>query len=243
MAKKTSFIGTFGGNPKTRMSNVVAGDRLGGRKISNPSLITTRSPYQAAMPTGFRAKAPKDQSRLTPGMPKAAAREQITTSQRKLGVTGGLGLQGYMSPGAPTVTTSRKAATKTRNAVYGSPPPANPVNVVRDVVRTVANMKTTPAKASRAAAPVSVRDAQGMRPGNYGGKSVTMGGKTYKGFTVNESRGRSGQTTKSVGNWSSTPNAGRTMTKSGVAGPGKDSSGRNRSSATGKGAFGGGKKK
>lgn len=107
--------------------------------------------------------------------------------------------------------------------------PANPVNVVRDVVRTATDMKTTPAKAAG-----PKRMAINPRTGSTLG--FTTGSKT--GSTATKS-GTAFRTPMTPGQRASRASFDR----SGVAGPSKDSSGRNRSSATGKGAFGGGKKK
>ncbi|MEN6644307.1 MAG: hypothetical protein ABFE08_17850 [Armatimonadia bacterium] len=64
--------------------------------------------------------------------------------------------------------------------------------------------------------PMSTKQAQSMKPGNYSNKSVSMGGKTYNGFTVGSRTDSKGRTTKSVGNWTSAPsrNSGSTASKS-----------------------------
>lgn len=124
MAKKTSFIGTFGGNPKTRMSNVLSGDRLGGRKYGNPSLVSRGSPYNTLKPAGFSVKAPKDQSRMVKDIPAA------------------IDIRGYLGDertGIRKPTTSFAAGLKAKAAAKKVTPAA--------VVRTTTDMKTSPAKA------------------------------------------------------------------------------------------------
>jgi hypothetical protein len=81
---------------------------------------------------------------------------------------------------------------------------------------------------------MSASQARSMAPGNYSKGKVSMGGKTYTGFTVSSRTDSKGRTTKSVGNWTSTPNAGRSFGKNDVAGPTKNAAGKNASSMTGK---------
>jgi hypothetical protein len=75
--------------------------------------------------------------------------------------------------------------------------------------------KPTSAKTSR---PYTASEARSLAPGNYRSGKVTMGGKTYTGFTVGSSTDSKGRTTKSVGNWTSTKDAGRSADSKGSFG-------------------------
>lgn len=124
------------------------------------------------------------------------------------------------------------AAAKPKGYVMGQnlttpKPKAKPASVVR----TTVNERVTPTS-SKSAAPQ--RMAINPRTGSTLG--FTTGGKT--GSTASKP-GTAFRTPMTPGQRASRASFDR----SGVAGPQKDSSGRNRSSATGKGAFGGGKKR
>jgi len=147
MANKTSFIGTFGGNPKTRMSNVLSGDRLGGRKYGNPSLVSRGSPYNTLKPAGFSVKAPKDQSRMVKDIP-----------------AGSVDIRGYLGDertGVRKPTTSFAAGLKAKAAVKKVTPAA--------VVRTATDMKTSPVK-TKAPARMAVNPRTGSTLGFTTGK-------------------------------------------------------------------------
>lgn len=166
--------------------------------------------------------------KLQPGTPTATSEKQISPPQKSISLTGGLGMQGYRGTNAKTsFVTPRNATTATRNYQYGEV--LAPTKQKPNVVRTATNMKTTLAKA---AAPK--RMAVNPRTGSTLG--FTTGGKT--GSTATKS-GTAFRTPMTPGQRASRASFDR----SGVAGPQKDSSGRNRSSAAGKGAFGGGKKR
>ena len=68
MAKKSVGVGYFGGNPKTRMSNVLAGDaRTGGRaKFNQTSAVFSNSPY-ANRPAPLSTYTPPKEKALAPG--------------------------------------------------------------------------------------------------------------------------------------------------------------------------------
>lgn len=83
------------------------------------------------------------------------------------------------------------------------------INVPGGGLRTA---KPASAKASR---PYTASEARSLAPGNYRSGKVTMGGKTYTGFTVGSRTDSKGRTTKSVGNWTSTKDAGRTANSRG----------------------------
>jgi hypothetical protein len=101
--------GTMGGNPKSRMSNVVSGSKTGGRQSGNAGvggtgmkLATRLMPQTGA----FKKASTKDQSRVSNNKPTAAA--------------GGLGFQGYGNPWkASTAQTQKDTSTKTRDKFYG----------------------------------------------------------------------------------------------------------------------------
>ena len=158
MAKKTSFIGTFGGNPKTRMSNVLSGDRLGGRKYGNPSLVSRGSPYNTLKPAGFSVKAPKDQSRMVKDIPAA------------------IDIRGYLGDertGIRKPTTSFAAGLKAKAAAKKVTPAA--------VVRTTTDMKTSPVK-TKAPTRMAVNPFTGSTLGFTTGK--TTGSTSSKSGTA-----------------------------------------------------------
>lgn len=161
MAKKTSFIGTFGGNPKTRMSNVLSGDRLGGRKYGNPSLVSRGSPYNTLKPAGFSVKAPKDQSRVAKDIP-----------------AGSVDIRGYLGDertGIRKPTTSFAAGLKAKAATKKVTPAA--------VVRTATDMKTSPVKTkapTRMAVNPFTGSTLGFTTGSRTGSTATKAGVAGK---------------------------------------------------------------
>lgn len=184
-----------------------------------------------------------DKGRVVKTMNPMRSRQQATS------LVGGLGMQPYMNPkpsmqmrtGLTTTTAERtkmyggtpsKAKTQVQTKAKAPARKATTINIPGGGLRTA---KPASAKTTR---PLTASEARSQAPGNYRTGKVTMGGKTYTGYTVSSRTDSKGRTTKSVGNWTSTPNAGRSTNrfggKSDVAGPRRDSSGRNVSSAAGK---------
>lgn len=165
MAKKSVSGNVFGGSPKNRMSNVLAGDRTGGRmKFNQTSGMYANSPYANA-PTSLGAYAKPGRSKT-----KDQARVGASAANKPTSVVGGLGFTAYGNSKlrAPEFRSPKNATTATRNYQYGNvmgPAPAaapapikaqvKPGDVVNravgavkskaaDVVRTVTNMKNSP---------------------------------------------------------------------------------------------------
>lgn len=201
MAKKSVGGGPFKDSQtrRERLSSIVSGDTRD-RNKAGPSLVRMTS---AALSP--RLGMPVGS---LGGQPRAAKDQSRVFSERTLG-----GLKQRTAVAAP------KPKAK----------PANPVNVVRDVVRTITDMRTTPAKAAgpkRMAVNPRTGSTLGFTTGSKTGSTVSKAGTAFRTpMTPGQRANRAA------------------FDRSGVAGPSKDSSGRNRSSATGKGAFGGGKKK
>lgn len=88
-------------------------------------------------------------------------------------------------------------------------------------IRTTVDMRVTPTGAkAKSSRPLTASEARSLAPGNYRSGKVTMGGKTYTGFTVGSRTDSKGRTTKSVGNWTSTKDAGRSANSKGSFGMG-----------------------
>ena len=199
MAKKSFGGGVFGGDPSNRMSNVLAGDRLGGRKYGDLSMVTRNSPYQNVKPFGFTAKVPKDQSRVARGMPKATG-EAAVSSQKNMSVSGGLGFKPYNNP-KPSYRTSPADTTAMRNWQYGDvlakTTPVAKVVPTAEVVRTTTNMKTSPVKAQPKAQPKAPA-RMAMLEKNVAGPRKTAAGKNVSyGFASMKDMARSAG--KSIG--------------------------------------------
>lgn len=242
-----------------RLSSVVAGDtrRYGGGRV-------TRSDFAGNLQQGYGGGGlGMPVTNLGANIKQTKIQSQVPT-QRSIGgmkaygiAPGGRGAKNYGAPIGPsnrgtvpgglgivalndvrlrptakapkaTATVSGVAAAK--KAAAKPARKATTINIPGGGLRV-----GTKAKSSR---PLTASEARSLAPGNYRGGKVTMGGKTYTGFTVSSRTDSKGRTTKSVGNWTSTPNAGRSTSrfggKSDVAGPRRDSSGRNVSSASGK---------
>lgn len=106
------------------------------------------------------------------------------------------------------------------------------VPIKTERVRSSPTARTARTPSSRSATP---SEARSKAPGTYRNEKVTMGGKTYTGYTVSSSTDSRGRTTKSVGNWTSSPDAGRSNAgRSNVTGP----SNRSRTSSVSQGTGG-----
>lgn len=198
MAKKSVGGGVFGGDPSSRMSNVLAGDRLGGRKYGNLSMVTRNSPYQKEKPFGFTAKVPKDQSRVARGIPKATGEERISSPQKKVGLVGGLGMQAYNSPGYGSYRVNPLSSTENRNYQYGNVlAPAANKKAASSVVRATTTEKLSPVKA-QPKAPTRMGNRMAMLEKNVAGPRKTAAGKNVSyGFASMKDMARSAG--KSIG--------------------------------------------
>jgi hypothetical protein len=184
MAKR-SVIYTVGGDPKTRLSNVIAGDRTGGRaKFNSTSGMFAVSPY-AKRPASLGSYV---KSKVEKPLPAGAIDIRGYFGDERTGIRKNVGPLNAVAP---------KAKAKT--------PPA--------VVSTTTNMKLSPVKAATPAR----MGGLGVTTGKTTGTTATRAGTGGK--TSMSSYGRAQQTAANKG---------------GVAGPAKNSSGRNVSSASGK---------
>lgn len=222
-----------------RLSSVVAGDtrRYGGGRV-------TRSDFAGNLQQGYgggglgmpvtnlgaNIKQTKIQSRIPTqrsiGGMKAYGIAPGGRGAKKYGsaigpsnrgvVPGGAGVVGLtdtrLTPTAraPKATVSGVAAAK--KAAAKPARKATPINIPGGGLRV-----GTKAKSSR---PLTASEARSLAPGNYRSGKVTMGGKTYTGFTVSSRTDSKGRTTKSVGNWTSTKDAGRSANSKGSFGMG-----------------------
>lgn len=182
MAKKSV---NFGGNPNNRMSAVVSGDkrRYGGGKV-------TRSDFAGNLQQGFgggglgmpvnsiarSARQPKDQSRVPSEQPRAIARApKPAAPQKTVSLVGGLGMQAYKSDTAKTsLRTAPTADTAGRDRQYGGGKTAAAAKLppARQVIRTTADVKDTPA---RKPAPQRT-GGLGITTGKTTGSSATRAG-------------------------------------------------------------------
>ena len=148
MAKKDSgFIGTFGGSPKSRMSNVLAGDRTGRGKTSTFSSVREGN-YNRAVALG----AP------VAGMGAYAQRKDLPPKS--------IDIRGYFGDertGVRKTAPGFVAALKAKAAAKQAAPAA--------VVRTTTDMKTSPAKA-KAPARMAVNPRTGSTLGFTTGKTT-----------------------------------------------------------------------
>lgn len=174
----------FGGDPSSRLSNVVAGNRLGGRKYGNPSVVTRGSPYNTVKPTRFSVKAPKDQSRVTKDLP-----------------TGSIDIRGYFG--------DERTGVRKPVASFAAKPKQTASSQVKPaaVVRTTVDMKTSPVKTAPIKTAVSpketsmsraqriVAERQAAGPRMAGGKNVSYGFGSTKalGQSIAKSFGGGGQ--------------------------------------------------
>jgi len=209
MAKKSVGVGYFGGNPKTRMSNVLAGDaRTGCRaKFNQTSAMYSASPY-ADRPaplstyTPPKEKVVKDQSRVAP------------TAVQRATVPGG---RGIMALDGVRLKPTANAPKATVTGAKPAPTAAASKRSVGETIRTFVNEKLTP---NRKSTP--------MRGTNLGVSSGKTTGKTV-------SRGGTGGRTTGGGR---ATGGGNAFNKGGVAGPSRGGGG-SRSSGGGKSSGGG----
>ena len=224
MAKKDSgFIGTFGGNPKNRLSNVLAGDRTGRGKASTFSAVRqgnySRDPALGVPVTRTAAAA-------APARP-----------------AGSIDIRGYFGDERTGIrkTAGQKIASALNvGAVDKKAKPA-------DVVRTTTNMKTSPVKTTPAQRVVMDKNPMGPRK-TAAGKNASFGFASTKDMGA-RAMGALGGLARGVmsGGLKSSPGSparaaqARAMNKNSVAGPSKTASGKNASFGFGGGK--GGKKK
>lgn len=208
MAKKNSgFIGTFGGNPKTRWSNVLSGDRTGrgkpARDIVTPQNIGILNNPQYAPTVRMKSYAQgKGRSLDAKPLPPATGEASVTPNRRSMSVAGGLGIQAYGDVSkSHTLRTPREATTATRDYQYGN------VMGAPSVVRTTVDMKTSPVKTAPIKTAVSpketsmsraqriVAERQAAGPRMAGGKNVSYGFGSAKalGQSIAKSFGGGGQ--------------------------------------------------
>lgn len=224
MAKKDSgFIGTFGGSPKSRLSNVLAGDRTGRGKASTFSAVR------------------EGNYNRDPALGVPVTRTAI--AQRKDLPSGSIDIRGYFGDERTGIrkTAGQKIASALNvGAVDKKAKPA-------DVVRTTTNMKTSPVKTTPAQRVVMDKNPLGPRK-TAAGKNASFGfastkdmGARAMGALGGLARGAmSGGLKSSPGSPARAAQA-RAMNKNSVAGPSKTASGKNASFGFGGGK--GGKKK
>jgi len=183
--KKSVGVGYFGGNPKTRMSNVLAGDaRTGGRaKFNQTSAMFSNSPYaNRPAPLSSYAKAKS--------MP-APNGEAAVTRNRPTSVAGGLGIQGYGNPAkAANFRTPRNATTATRNYQYGDVMGAPIKTQVKpaakkslgNTIRTTVREKLTPTRKTGPQMGLNrvTGNTTGFTSGTTTGKTISKAGVATK---------------------------------------------------------------
>ena len=165
MANKSVGVGYFGGNPKTRMSNVLAGDaRTGGRaKFNQTSAMYSASPY-ADRPaplstyTPPKEKAVKDQSRVA------------QTAVQRAAVPGGVGVMALSKVRMkPTANAPKATVTGTKPAPAAA---AAPKRNIGEIIRTVVAERLTPERKSTPMRGTNL----GVSSGKTTGKTVSRGG-------------------------------------------------------------------
>jgi hypothetical protein len=132
----------------------------------------------------------------------------------------GIRKAGVGTPRKPSVHQKMMAYSDAQAAKLkaGTAPPKAPTRKATTINIPGGGLRTgTKAKSSR---PLTASEARSLAPGNYRSGKVTMGGKTYTGFTVGSRTDSKGRTTKSVGNWTSTKDAGRSANSKGSFGMG-----------------------
>ena len=173
MAKKSVGVGYFGGNPKTRMSNVLAGDaRTGGRaKFNQTSAMYSNSPY-ANRPAPLSTYTPpnekvvKDQSRVT------------ATPVQRATVPGGRGIMALDGVRLkPTANAPKATVTGTKAAPTAG---AAPKRSVGETIRTFVNEKLTPSRKSTPTRGTNLGVSSGKTTGKTTTRSGT-GGRTTGG--------------------------------------------------------------
>lgn len=178
MVKKSSgFIGTFGGSPKTRWSNVLAGDRTGrGKPAQIISTVHNAGALQSA--------------RLGAPVTRMGA-----YAQRKDLPSGSIDIRGYFGD-------ERTGIRKPVTSFAAKPKQSTP-----SVVRTTVDMKTSPVKTAPIKTAVSpketsmsraqriVAERQAAGPRMAGGKNVSYGFGNAKalGQSIAKSFGGGGQ--------------------------------------------------
>ena len=191
-----------------------------------------RSPYYMTNPTVTRpqrmtkAQADALRSRGVKALPKATGEESVRSKQKLTSLTGGLGMQAYgPAKGVYNTRTPRYASQETRDYQYGEvlAKPAAPKAKAASRKPTTINVPGGGLRTS-AKAKAPTRMAVNPRTGSTLGFTT---GKTT-GSTVTKA-GVAGRTTGSAFSRQQRMQASRD-----VAGPRKDSSGRNVSSASGK---------
>lgn len=224
MAKKDSgFIGTFGGSPKSRLSNVLAGDRTGRGKTSTFSAVR------------------EGNYNRDPALGVPVTRTAI--AQRKDISPGSIDIRGYFGDERTGIrkTAGQKIASALKASVVDKK--AKPANVVR----TTTNMKTSPVKTTPAQRVVMDKNPMGPRK-TAAGKNASFGFASTKDMGA-RAMGALGGLARGVmsGGLKSSPGSparaaqARAMNKNSVAGPSKTASGKNASFGFGGGK--GGKKK
>ena len=223
MAKR-SVSYTMGGNPKNRMSNVLAGDdRTGGRGVKrNPSVVRVSDPANAVSGYGSGGLGTpvgrlKD---YAPSKPLPAGSVDIRgyfgderTGIRKAGV----------GPSRKAVSVAATAPIKTR---------VKPVETIRTFVRE----KLTPTRKTGPAMALSTRtgDTTGFRSGTKTGTTVTKPGVATK--TAMSASQRAARNAFNKGGVAGPmPGGGRSS-----GGGSRSSGGANKSSGGGRGMTGGG---
>lgn len=224
MSRKSSgFIGTFGGSPKSRLSNVLAGDRTGRGKTSTFSAVR------------------EGNYNRDPALGVPVTRTAI--AQRKDISPGSIDIRGYFGDERTGIrkTAGQKIASALNvGAVDKKAKPA-------DVVRTTTNMKTSPVKTTPAQRVVMDKNPMGPRK-TAAGKNASFGFASTKDMGARAISALGGLARGAMsGGLKSSPGSparaaqARAMNKNSVAGPSKTASGKNASFGFGGGK--GGKKK
>jgi hypothetical protein len=189
-----------------------------------------RSPYYMTNPTVTRpqrmtkAQADTLRSRGVKALPKATGEESVRPRQKLTSLTGGLGMQAYgPAKGVYNTRTPRDATQETRDYQYGEVLAAPQAKAARRKATTI----NIPGGGLRTGAKAKAPARMAVNPRTGSTLGFTTGSRT--GSTATKA-GVAGKT-KMSGSQRMAQNA---FNKGGVAGPRKDSSGRNVSSASGK---------
>ena len=186
---KRSVIYTVGGDPKTRMSNVIAGDRTGGRaKFNSTSGMFAVSPYaKRPAPLSSYIKS-KDQPRIRPATADIDIRGYF--GDERTGIRKNVGP--LTKPPAVKVTAAKAKPTAAKPAK--AKPPA--------VVRTTTNMKTTPVTAAAPARMAVNRvtgNTTGFTTGTRTGTTSTKSGVAGRTSTSSFGRSEAARASRGVG--------------------------------------------
>jgi len=225
MAKR-SVSYTMGGNPKNRMSNVLAGDdRTGGRGAKrNPSVVRASDPANAASGYGSGGigapvtrmaaygKTIKDQSRIMP------------TAVQRASVPGGAGVMALSKVRMKSTANAPKATVTAKKAAPMSAPIKARVKPV-ETIRTAVREKLTPTRKSGPQMGLNrvTGNTTGFSSGTTTGKTTTKSGVATK--TPMSSYNRTQQ---------------NAFNKGGVAGPSRGGGGSRSSGGGAKSSSGGG---